>query len=197
MGPESNVPPGQLVLRLPTSCTKVASVFLNWIVSPIAAVTLAGFGPPAVRLIVIVLAAYAGETPSSGNSTTVSSTPSRAYGDSARRLGRWQAPTHGRTGPHPSYRRTMLSIGAHVGQADPVSEAKARKADLVQFFLGDPQDWKAPVVPDLGDTSGLDLYVHAPYIVNVASGNNKIRIPSRKILAPARRGRGRRSAPRA
>ena len=78
--------------------------------------------------------------------------------------------------------RTQLSIGAHVGQADPVSEAKAREADLVQFFLGDPQDWKAPVVPDLGDTTGLDLYVHAPYIVNVASGNNKIRIPSRKIL---------------
>jgi deoxyribonuclease-4 len=76
----------------------------------------------------------------------------------------------------------MVSIGAHVGQADPVTEAKARKADLVQFFLVDPQDWKAPVVPDLGDTSGLDLYVHAPYIVNVASGNNKIRIPSRKIL---------------
>ena len=77
----------------------------------------------------------------------------------------------------------MLSIGAHVGRTDPVSEAAARKADLVQFFLGDPQDWKAPVVPDLGDTGGLDLYVHAPYIVNVASGNNKIRIPSRKILA--------------
>ena len=76
----------------------------------------------------------------------------------------------------------MLSIGAHVGRADPVSEAKARQADLVQFFLGDPQDWKAPVVPDLGDTSGLDLYVHAPYIVNVATTNNRIRIPSRKLL---------------
>jgi deoxyribonuclease-4 len=79
--------------------------------------------------------------------------------------------------------RTHLSIGAHVGQADPVTEARARDADLVQFFLGDPQSWKAPVVPDLGDTGGLHLYVHAPYIVNVASGNNKIRIPSRKILA--------------
>jgi deoxyribonuclease-4 len=77
----------------------------------------------------------------------------------------------------------MVAIGAHVGQADPVSEAKAREADLVQFFLGNPQDWKAPVVPELGDTSGLDLYVHAPYIVNVASSNNKIRIPSRKILS--------------
>jgi deoxyribonuclease-4 len=74
-------------------------------------------------------------------------------------------------------------IGAHVDREDPVLEGKQRAADLVQFFLGDPQGWKAPVVPDLGDTSGLDLYVHAPYIVNVASSNNKIRIPSRKILA--------------
>ena len=28
----------------------------------------------------------------------------------------------------------------------------------------------------------MDLYVHAPYVVNVATSNNKIRIPSRKIL---------------
>ena len=28
----------------------------------------------------------------------------------------------------------------------------------------------------------MDLYVHAPYIVNVATTNNRIRIPSRKLL---------------
>ena len=77
----------------------------------------------------------------------------------------------------------MLKIGAHVGRLDPVTEGQARGADLVQFFLGDPQGWKKPEVPELGDTTGLDLYVHAPYIVNVATSNNKIRIPSRKILA--------------
>jgi deoxyribonuclease-4 len=77
----------------------------------------------------------------------------------------------------------MVKIGAHVDRDNPIAEGTARAADLVQFFLGDPQGWKKPVVPDLGDTSGLDLYVHAPYIVNVASSNNKIRIPSRKILA--------------
>ena len=77
----------------------------------------------------------------------------------------------------------MLPIGAHVDQTDPVGEGRARQADLVQFFLGDPQGWKAPVVPELGDTAGVDLYVHAPYIVNVATTNNRIRIPSRKILA--------------
>ena len=81
----------------------------------------------------------------------------------------------------------MLRIGAHVDQSDPLAEGSARGADLVQFFLGDPQGWKKAVVPEtvtasLADDAGTDLYVHAPYIVNVASTNNKIRIPSRKIL---------------
>ena len=76
-----------------------------------------------------------------------------------------------------------MRIGAHVGQDDPVGQGRARGADLVQFFCGDPQSWKKAVAPELGDTTGVDLYVHAPYIVNVASTNNRIRVPSRKILA--------------
>ncbi len=85
----------------------------------------------------------------------------------------------------------MLSLGAHVDQADPLAEAKARSADLVQFFLGDPQGWKAPVIAYAGGAAGLaadavsegvDLYVHAPYVINVATTNNRIRMPSRKIL---------------
>ena len=79
-----------------------------------------------------------------------------------------------------------LRIGAHVDQTDPLGGARARDADLVQLFLGDPQGWKAPVVPEGLDAlvaAGVDLYVHAPYVVNVATSNNKIRIPSRKILA--------------
>ncbi len=79
-----------------------------------------------------------------------------------------------------------MRIGAHVDQSDPVAEGQARDADLVQFFLGDPQSWKKAAVPEalLGEppAGGPDRYVHAPYIVNVASSNNKIRIPSRKIL---------------
>ena len=84
-----------------------------------------------------------------------------------------------------------LRIGAHVDQADPVAEAKARNAPLVQFFLGDPQGYKGPEVRYAGGPEGLrddaaaagiDLYVHAPYIVNVATTNNRIRIPSRKLL---------------
>ena len=78
-----------------------------------------------------------------------------------------------------------MQIGAHVDRTDPVAEAKAREADLVQFFLSDPQGWKKPEPREDATAlraSGITLYVHAPYIVNVASTNNKIRIPSRKIL---------------
>ncbi|WP_310306653.1 deoxyribonuclease IV [Nocardioides marmoribigeumensis] len=84
-----------------------------------------------------------------------------------------------------------MRIGAHVEQTDPVQEAKARGTDLVQFFLGDPQGYKGPEIRYAGGAAGLradaeaagvDLYVHAPYIVNVATTNNRIRIPSRKLL---------------
>ena len=76
-------------------------------------------------------------------------------------------------------------IGAHVGSDSPLSAAAARGADLVQLFLGDPQSWKKPPPrDDAADLAAADLpiYVHAPYLVNVASANNRIRIPSRKIL---------------
>jgi deoxyribonuclease IV len=84
-----------------------------------------------------------------------------------------------------------IAIGAHVEQDDPVAEAKARDTDLVQFFLGDPQSYKGPVVRFPGGTqalkaaaeaAGVSLYVHAPYPINVASTNNRIRIPGRKLL---------------
>jgi len=84
-----------------------------------------------------------------------------------------------------------LTIGAHVDQTDPVAEARARGADLVQFFLGDPQGYQGPEIAYDGgadalraaaEEAGVDLYVHAPYIVNVATTNNRIRIPSRKLL---------------
>jgi deoxyribonuclease-4 len=85
----------------------------------------------------------------------------------------------------------MLAIGAHVDQTDPIAEAKAREAEVVQIFLGDPQDWKPPTIAYAGgaaalkaavEAAGIALYVHAPYLVNVASSNNRIRMPSRKIL---------------
>ena len=80
----------------------------------------------------------------------------------------------------------MVAIGAHVDRADPLTAAKAAGADAAQFFLGDPQGWKAPVEhPQAAEirASDLTIYIHAPYLVNVATMNNKIRIPSRKILS--------------
>ena len=83
------------------------------------------------------------------------------------------------------------SIGAHVDQTDPLAEAATARAPLVQFFLGDPQSYQGPEIRYAGGADGLrddavaagvDLYVHAPYIVNVATTNNRIRIPSRKLL---------------
>ena len=86
---------------------------------------------------------------------------------------------------------SQISIGAHVEQTDPVAEAQARETTLVQFFLGDPQSYKGPVIRYAGgaaalradaEAAGIDLYVHAPYPINVASLNNRIRIPGRKLL---------------
>jgi deoxyribonuclease IV len=83
----------------------------------------------------------------------------------------------------------MTQIGAHLHDGNPLAQAKAIGADAVQFFLGDPQGWKAPVFP--GEpaevlagfaAAGIGAYVHAPYVINVASPNNRIRIPSRKLL---------------
>ena len=82
-------------------------------------------------------------------------------------------------------------VGAHVDQTDPIASARDRGADVAQFFLGDPQGWKKPVVAYAGGaaglrtdaaTAGIGLYVHAPYVINVATTNNRIRIPSRKLL---------------
>jgi len=76
-------------------------------------------------------------------------------------------------------------IGSHVHQDDPLAAAEADGADVVQFFLGNPQSWKKPKPRDDAETlkaASMPLYVHAPYLINVASANNRVRIPSRKIL---------------
>ncbi|HEV7965810.1 MAG TPA: deoxyribonuclease IV [Actinoplanes sp.] len=78
-----------------------------------------------------------------------------------------------------------MRIGAHVDPADPLDAATARGAEAVQFFLTDPQGYKTPKPREDAAAlraSEVDVYIHAPYIVNVASPNNRIRIPSRKLL---------------
>jgi deoxyribonuclease-4 len=78
-----------------------------------------------------------------------------------------------------------MLIGSHVSAHDPLSAAEAEGAEVIQLFLGNPQSWKAPKPRDDADelrASDLPVYVHAPYLINVASPNNRVRIPSRKML---------------
>lgn len=78
-----------------------------------------------------------------------------------------------------------MRIGAHVRDEDPLTAADERGADAVQFFLSEPQGWKAPrphpETEALRD-SELGVFIHSPYVINVASLNNRIRIPSRKLV---------------
>jgi len=86
-------------------------------------------------------------------------------------------------------------IGVHVGpgltedgeldDGGPLARAAELDADAVQVFLADPQDWKTPVPrPDTEALLASDVLVvvHAPYVLNVATTNNRIRIPSRKLV---------------
>jgi deoxyribonuclease-4 len=76
-------------------------------------------------------------------------------------------------------------VGAHLGPEQPLAEAEALGADCVQLFLSAPQSWRKP--PERADAaelraSGMPLYVHAPYLINVCSPRNNVRYGSRKIL---------------
>jgi deoxyribonuclease-4 len=78
-----------------------------------------------------------------------------------------------------------MLIGAHLPATDPLAGAAAEGADCVQFFLGNPQSWRAPKPREDAEqlrVAALPIYVHAPYLVNVTSPNNKVRVPSRRIL---------------
>lgn len=77
-----------------------------------------------------------------------------------------------------------MRIGAHIHAEDLLTAATQRDAQIVQFFLADPQSYKAPKPHPQAEQlreAGIGVFIHAPYIVNVASTNNRIRIPSRKL----------------
>jgi len=79
----------------------------------------------------------------------------------------------------------LIQVGAHVPSVSPLDEALERKADLVQIFLSNPQSWKKPPPRPDADAlraSPIPIYVHAPYLINVCADNNRVRIPSRRIL---------------
>ena len=84
-----------------------------------------------------------------------------------------------------------IRLGAHVSSVHPLTDAAGIGAELVQVFVGDPQSWKKPVSPfpegaaalkAAAEADGVGIVVHSPYALNVASANNRIRIPSRKLL---------------
>lgn len=80
-----------------------------------------------------------------------------------------------------------MRIGAHVRDSEnPLGEAGELDVDLVQLFVTDPQKWNKPVVGEGLEAiheSDVDVVVHSSYVINVASLNNRIRIPSRKAVA--------------
>jgi deoxyribonuclease-4 len=76
-------------------------------------------------------------------------------------------------------------VGAHVGRERPLEDAAAVGADCVQIFLSNPQSWRKP--PPRADAdelraSGVPLYIHAPYLINVCSPKSNVRYGARKIL---------------
>lgn len=80
-----------------------------------------------------------------------------------------------------------LKIGAHAHSPNPLDDARALGTNVLQFNLSDPKSWKKPEFTvenfrEDAEAEGIDTYVHAPYVINVASTNNRIRIPSRKLL---------------
>ena len=84
-----------------------------------------------------------------------------------------------------------LRVGSHVSAENPIETAQSLGIDQIQLFLGSPQSWKAPEIPHPAGADGLKaqaqeagihMYVHARYVINVATSNNRVRIPSRKML---------------
>lgn len=76
-------------------------------------------------------------------------------------------------------------VGAHIWGRDPLAEAEAVGADIVQLFLSNPQGWEKPPPRDDAEelrAAELGIYVHAPYLINVCSPKPNVRYGSRKIL---------------
>lgn len=77
------------------------------------------------------------------------------------------------------------TIGAHVSTEDPLGDGRRLAVEVVQLSLTDMQSWRRP--PDRDDAEALRasdvrLYVHAPFVMNPASPNPRVRHPSRKTI---------------
>lgn len=78
-----------------------------------------------------------------------------------------------------------MRIGSHVSTADPLGDAARLDVDVVQLSLTDMQSWKRPPTREDAGTlrdSPVGIYVHAPFVMNPASPNPRVRHPSRKTI---------------
>ncbi len=89
----------------------------------------------------------------------------------------------------------MGRIGAHVSCSDGLTSAVKKAleigAECLQIFVGAPQNWASPKIPDdevatfraAMDAASLHpLFVHAPYLINLASLRPEVRGASRRAL---------------
>lgn len=83
-----------------------------------------------------------------------------------------------------------MRIGAHVDRHDVLKDAADTESQVVQIFLSAPRSWQPPKFrgdEHLVRESGLEIFVHAPYLCNPASLNAEVRRRSREaILAQSR-----------
>jgi deoxyribonuclease-4 len=78
-----------------------------------------------------------------------------------------------------------MRLGAHVSAKDPLGSAAAKGADAIQLFLSAPQQFRGPKPREDAATlrdADVAIYVHSPYLINVATTNNRVRHPSRSLL---------------
>jgi deoxyribonuclease-4 len=79
-----------------------------------------------------------------------------------------------------------MLIGAHIGQEDPLGDARDLGLEAIQMFLGNPQSFDKPDPRADAEAlrhGGIPIYVHAPYRLNICHPSPRIRVPSRKTLA--------------
>lgn len=78
-----------------------------------------------------------------------------------------------------------MRLGAHVSTTTPLADAAALDLEVIQLSLTDMQSWRKPPERDDAEelrASNLPIYVHAPFVMNPASPNPRVRHPSRKTI---------------
>ena len=90
------------------------------------------------------------------------------------------------------YHGVVIEIGCHFDIANVTAEAAAAGATAAQVFLSDPQKWVSKTIAYPGGAEALKhdaaaahlpLYVHAPYLINVATvASEKAQTMARNML---------------